>query len=72
MQINRERQNIETIRVTLEEKEVHRILIAAVAEKAGVSLDAARARAYHWGNDTSTGYKHDFKVEIVIDQDSPS
>ena len=70
MNLNVSRINHEVIKTRLDEKEWHRIVIEAVAQKAGVQLDqATSSRAYISTRDTSYGFLNEVEVEIIIDHE---
>ncbi|OZI31744.1 hypothetical protein CAL29_28135 [Bordetella genomosp. 10] len=69
MNVHTNKQHRDIHSVTVDEAEVHRLIAEVVAHKVGVNLDAASVtwHAYHSSRDTSTGIRHDVRVEIIDD-----
>lgn len=69
MKINTAHQNRDVHTVTVDEDVALRIVSERAAEKLGLQLDGVGVtwRAYFSSRDTSTGVRHDIKVEIIDD-----
>lgn len=63
------RTNVTTYSATVPDNEVTAALCELLAKQQGFSLDdkAVRYRGYHSSEDTSTGYKHSWKIEVTVD-----
>ncbi|MBD1553581.1 hypothetical protein [Pseudomonas typographi] len=61
--------NITTYTATVSEADVTRALCGLLAQLHGLNLDepGVRIRGYHSSEDTSTGYKHFWKIEVIVD-----
>lgn len=71
MNINTTKLNRDVHTAHVEEEVAHRIIAERVAEKLGISLDGENVTwlARTTTRDTSTGIRHDVKVEITVDHD---
>lgn len=69
MKTSATRTNATTYSATVPESEVTAALCQILAEQHGFTLDASnvRCRGYHSAEDTSTGYKHSWKIEVTVD-----
>lgn len=63
------RTNTTTYSASVADNEVTAALCEILAKEHGFSLDdrAVRYRGFHSAEDTSTGYKHSWKIEVTVD-----
>ncbi len=68
MELSDTTRNERIINVTIDEKELESIAVREVLKEAGITWnEGVTCRAYHSSRDTSTGFRHDMKVEIIAD-----
>lgn len=69
MKTHTARTNVTTYSATVPEKEITAALCELLAKQHGFSLESrnVRCRGYHSSEDTSTGFKHSWKIEVVVD-----
>lgn len=69
MKSNTTRTNITTYSAKVPDREITEVLCKVLAEQHGLSLDSdgVRYRGYLTSEDTSTGYKHSWQIEVTVD-----
>ncbi|RJX81300.1 hypothetical protein [Pseudomonas sp. LS-2] len=69
MKSNATRTNTTTYSATVHESEITATLCDLLAKQNGFSLESSnvRCRGYHSAEDTSTGYRHSWKIEVTVD-----
>jgi hypothetical protein len=69
MKSNKVRTNTTTFSAKIPENEVTAVLCELLAKEHGLDLDPSttRFRGYHSSEDTSTGFKHSWNVEVTVD-----
>ncbi|WP_110949529.1 hypothetical protein [Pseudomonas bohemica] len=63
------RTNVTTYSATVPENEITAALCELLAKQNGFSLESSnvRCRGYLSSENTSTGYKHSWKIEVTVD-----
>ena len=69
MKTNTTRTNVTTYRATVPDREITEALCKLLAEQHGFSLDcdSVRYRGYLTSEDTSSGFKHSWNIEVTVD-----
>jgi hypothetical protein len=69
MKTNTTRTNVTTYTAKVPDREITEALCKVLAEHHGFSLggDGVRFRGYLTSEDTSTGFKHSWNIEVTVD-----